>query len=115
MSQQQDNFKRGTAEMLILHLLKKEDLYGYQITRVFKDKSLGESALYLVLYKLVAAGYITNYEKLVGTRRKRVYYHLEDSGKAYYQQILKEYLAITKSIFDILDIEDINAFMEQTD
>lgn len=110
MSQQQDNFKRGTAEMLILHLLQNDDLYGYQITRAFKDKSngvytMGEAALYLVLYRLVEAGYITDYEKLVGARRKRRYYHLEDSGREYYNQILNEYLTISKAISMILDLE----------
>ena len=35
--QNSDNFKRGTAEMLILHLLQSEDLYGYQITQAFKE------------------------------------------------------------------------------
>ena len=37
MSQNKDNFKRGTAELLILHLLQKEDLYGYQITKLFNE------------------------------------------------------------------------------
>lgn len=118
MSQQQDNFKRGTAEMLILHLLQNDDLYGYQITKAFKDKSngvyiMGEAALYLVLYRLVEAGYITDYEKLVGARRKRRYYHLEDSGREYYNQILNEYLTISKAISRILDLEsDDNATKE---
>ena len=39
MSHSQDNFKRGTAKMLILHLLQDEDLYGYQITKLFSEKS----------------------------------------------------------------------------
>ncbi len=118
MSQQQDNFKRGTAEMLILHLLQNDDLYGYQMTRAFKDKSngvytMGEAALYLVLYRLVKAGYITDYEKLVGARRKRRYYHLEDSGREYYNQILNEYLTISNAISKILDLEiDDNATKE---
>ena len=38
MGQNQDNFKRGTAELLVLHLLQKEDLYGYQITHAFEEK-----------------------------------------------------------------------------
>lgn len=39
MGQNQDNFKRGTAELLVLHLLQKEDLYGYQITHAFEEKA----------------------------------------------------------------------------
>lgn len=54
VSQSQDNFKRGTAEMLILYLLRDEDLYGYQLTQLFAAKSLGtytmlEGTLYSIL------------------------------------------------------------------
>ncbi len=110
ISQQQDNFKRGTAEMLILHLLQNEDLYGYQIVKTFKEKSngtyiLSEATLYLVLYRLLKSGYISDYEKTVGLRRKRRYYHIEQKGQLYYKNVLEDYLAITESISKILTLE----------
>ena len=108
MGQNQDNFKRGTAELLVLHLLQKEDLYGYQITHAFEEKSNGnytmlEGSLYPILYKLTEAGYISDYTKIVGKRRTRRYYHLEDSGREYYKEILNDYLTIINSIDKILD------------
>ena len=108
MGQNQDNFKRGTAELLVLHLLQKEDLYGYQITHAFEEKSNGnytmlEGSLYPILYKLTEAGYISDYTKIVGKRRPRRYYHLEDSGREYYKEILNDYLTIINSIDKILD------------
>lgn len=108
MGQNQDNFKRGTAEMLVLYLLSKEDLYGYQITQAFAEKSGGvytmlEGSLYPILYRLTEAGYITDYTRQVGKRRTRRYYHLEDKGREYYQEILRDYDAITNSISKILD------------
>lgn len=110
ISQQQDNFKRGTAEMLILHLLQNEDLYGYQIIKAFKEKSngtyiLGEATLYLVLYRLLNSEYISDYEKTVGARRKRRYYHIEQKGLIYYKKILDDYLVTTESISKILTSE----------
>lgn len=110
MIQNQDNFKRGTAEMLVLYLLQKEDLYGYQITQAFAEKSGGvytmlEGSLYPILYRLTELGYITDYTKLVGKRRTRRYYHLEDSGREYYNEILNDYEAIIKSIAKIMDRE----------
>lgn len=110
MGQNQDNFKRGTAEMLVLYLLQKEDLYGYQITQSFEEKSNGvytmlEGSLYPILYKLVDAGYISDYTVTVGKRRQRKYYHIEPSGIEYYKEILNEYDSITKSINLILDRE----------
>ena len=108
LSQNQDNFKRGTAELLVLHLLQNEDLYGYQITTAFEEKSKGvytmlEGSLYPILYRLTESGYISDYEKLVGRRRKRRYYHLEDRGREYYKEILSDYDLITESISRILD------------
>lgn len=110
MGQNQDNFKRGTAELLVLHLLQKEDLYGYQITQSFADKSGGaytmlEGSLYPILYRLTELGYVSDYTKLVGKRRTRRYYHLEDSGREYYKEILGDYLTIINSINKILDRE----------
>lgn len=110
MSQNQENFKRGCAELLALHLLSKEDLYGYQITQLMEEKSGGrftmlEGTLYLILYKLVDAGYLTTYSKLVGKRRTRKYYHLEDEGRKYLETILNEYDEVTRGISLILDRE----------
>ena len=110
MSQGQDNFKRGTAELLILYLLGEEDLYGYQITKIFNDKSNGvykmvEGSLYPILFRLVEGGYISDYEKLVGVKRKRRYYHLEDSGKEYFQELLNDFDEICIAINSILDRE----------
>lgn len=108
MGQNQDNFKRGTAELLVLHLLQKEDLYGYQITQSFEQKSDGvytmlEGSLYPILYKLVEAGYISDYTETVGKRRTRRYYHLEDKGRDYLKEILDDYDKITEAISKILD------------
>ena len=96
MGQTVDNFKRGTAEMLVLYLLSKEDLYGYQITQAFAEKSDGvytmlEGSLYPILYRLTEAGYITDYTQL------------EDAGRAYYKEILADYDSVTGSINKILD------------
>ena len=110
MSQTQENFKRGAAEMLALHLLSKEDLYGYQICRLMEEKSGGrftmlEGTLYLILYKLIDQGYLSVREELVGKRRKRKYYHMEEAGREYLRQILSEYDEVNLGISLILDRE----------
>lgn len=94
--------------MLVLYLLSKEDLYGYQIVKSFEEKSEGvytmlEGSLYPVLYKLSDSGCISEYTQLAGKRRTRKYYHLEDAGRARYQELLKEYNEIIDSINKIMD------------
>ncbi|MFR1725268.1 PadR family transcriptional regulator [Emergencia timonensis] len=47
----------GTVEMIVLFLLQKQNLYGYQLTTLIKKQSNGnvivtESTLYPTLYKL---------------------------------------------------------------
>ena len=44
-------------------------------------------SLYPALYKLIDAGYISDYKKQVGRRQVNVYYHLEDSGRTHLQQL----------------------------
>lgn len=105
--QNSDNFKRGTAEMLILHLLQQEDLYGYQITQAFKDKTGGqyfilEGSLYNILFRLTEAGYITDYVKRVGVKRTRRYYHMEEKGKLYYLQLVNDYDKVCENVSRIL-------------
>ena len=107
MSKTKDDFKRGTAELLVLHSLLTEDLYGYQITQSFERKTNGEytmleGSLYPILYKLEDAGFISSYKKPAGKRRMRVYYHIEPSGRERYETLLAEYLSVTDSVFTIL-------------
>lgn len=66
-----------------------------------------EGTLYLILYKLIDQGYLTVREELVGKRRKRKYYHMEESGREYLQQILNEYNEISLGINLILDKEKV--------
>ena len=108
ISQSQENFKRGSAELMALHLLQDEDMYGYQLTQIMEEKSEGkytilEGTLYLILYRLVDAGYLTTYTKLVGKKRTRRYYHLEDSGREYLETIMKEYIDIKTGVDLVLD------------
>ena len=52
-----DNLKRGTIEMILLHLLEEEDKYGYQLSQDLEKQSegeyqLNEATMYPTLYRL---------------------------------------------------------------
>lgn len=83
-------------DMLILLVLKQRDCCGYEITNSIKELSDGvinikEGSLYPSLYKMVDKGYISSKDEYVN-RKLRVYYHIEDAGKEYLEQLIKEYL-----------------------
>ena len=101
-----NNFFR--LEMLFLRILKEKDCYGYEITHTLKERTNGkidvkEGSMYPILYKFEELGYITSEKKLVGKRMTRVYYHLEESGKAYLDKIYQEYKDMVQVIDDLME------------
>ena len=64
MDTSQNSFRRGVMSLVILSLLKREDMYGYQLVQETERSSGGkittqEGSLYPVLYKLVDQGLIS--------------------------------------------------------
>ena len=80
-------FQRGVMALILLSLLRREDMYGYQLVQETERRSSGrlktqEGSLYPVLYRLQEQGLISDHRVLVGKRMTRVYYHLEPAGEA---------------------------------
>ena len=99
----QNSFRRGVMSLVILGLLRREDMYGYQLVQETQRVSGGrittqEGSLYPVLYKLVDQGLISDRRVQVGKRMTRVYYHLEPAGAERFGQLLREYEEITQGI-----------------
>ena len=104
----QMSFRRGVMSLVILGLLKKEDMYGYQLVQETERRSGGrivtqEGSLYPVLYKLVDQGLISDRKVLVGRRMTRVYYHLEPAGEQRLEELVREYEEVTKGVFQIIE------------
>ena len=102
------NFRRGSVELLVLHLLNQKDYYGYELTQNMKHQTDGVidipvGSLYPALYKLIDNGYISDYKKQVGKRLVRVYYHLEESGKERLAVLLNDYYQTNLAIQNILN------------
>ena len=101
--QAQNSFRRGVMSLVILSLLSREDMYGYQLVQETERISGGrivtqEGSLYPVLYKLLDNGYISDRKVLVDKRMNRIYYHIEPSGQERLKELLQEYRAITEGI-----------------
>ena len=113
-----DNVKRGTIELLILTLLDSGDMYGYELVQAIKERSNGlytmqESSLYPSLYRLLDKGLISDRQEKVGKRRMRVYYHIEDTGRAYLTEIRKEYLSLSRGVLSILNINSLEEMVDE--
>lgn len=90
------NIKRASVEMLLLALLSDEDKYGYQMAQELKKLTdhkltLLEGSMYPILYRLTDNEDITAYEKQVGRRLTRVYYHLTDKGREHMKDLIASF------------------------
>lgn len=75
------------TQLLVLSLLSREDLYGYQMIVELARRSdhtfeMKEGTLYPVLHGLEQQGMVEAYEKQAPTGRSRKYYHLTRKGQA---------------------------------
>lgn len=103
----QVGFRRGVMSLVVLALLKREDMYGYQLVQETERLSGGrlttqEGSLYPVLYKLVDQGLISDRKVPVGKRMTRVYYHLEPAGEQRLGELIQEYEDVTQGVFQII-------------
>lgn len=99
----EENLKRGILEMLILKMLSKEDMYGYQMISEMNIRGKGlidikEGSLYGPLYRLIDKKSISENKVLVGKRRTRVYYHIEPAGIEYLNTMIEVYSKITEGV-----------------
>lgn len=98
----------GITDLLVLAMLDKNDTYVYEITKNIESASKGmlsisQNTIYTVTYKLEQENMISEYVKLVGRKRTRIYYHLEPAGKEYFNQLLLTYQNMTSGVQNILN------------
>ena len=106
--EKKSNFRRGSVELMVLHLLSQRDFYGYELTQSMKQLSNGYlnipvGSLYPSLYKLIEEGYISDYKKQVGKRLVRVYYHIEDAGVKRLKILVDDYFATHDAVKNVLN------------
>ena len=107
MRESGSNYRRGVMSLVVLSLLKRGDMYGYQLVQETERASGGklttqEGSLYPVLYKLQEQGLISDRRELVGKRMTRVYYHIEPAGEEKLRELIAEYETVTAGVFAII-------------
>ena len=106
----QDTFKKGSVELLVLALLREGDLYGYQLSQLVKERSenvltIPEGSMYPTLYRVTDKGYISDEKRLIGKRLTRTYYHLEPKGRDYLDALLNSFYTVNKAIERVLNYD----------
>ncbi len=97
----------GITDLLVLSMLDRQDSYVYEITKSISDNSDGllsisHNTVYTATYKLEEENMISEYSKLVGKKRTRVYYHLEPRGKEHLKKISSDYSKMTEGVRRVL-------------
>jgi PadR family transcriptional regulator PadR len=99
--------KRGSLELIVLHLLAPGEAYGYEIVTKLTEQTNGalgvtDGTLYPVLYRLERAGFVeVRWETPVrGVPRK--YYRLTPSGRHELDRLTHEWTTFAKAMNKLL-------------
>jgi PadR family transcriptional regulator, regulatory protein PadR len=102
MKRTNPNFLNGVPEMLVLQLLSRREMYGYELVKAIQEKTqekltFGEGCIYPLLHWLEET-------KLVGSRRMEVegrsrnYYQLTTRGRKRLEELSKEWEEVVAGV-----------------
>lgn len=103
---------RGYNDTMILFLLLEEPSYGYELSKQIKQLSDGkyvikETTLYSAFTRMEKNGFIESFvNEADGSGKKRTYYRITESGRAYYNDKCEEW-ALTKEVVERFILEEI--------
>jgi len=88
--------KRGSLELIVLHLLSSGESYGYEIVTTLSDRTRGaleitDGTLYPVLYRLERGGFVTVRWETPQRGVPRKYYRLTPEGTAELKRLSREW------------------------
>jgi PadR family transcriptional regulator PadR len=103
--------KRGSLELIVLHLLDSGEAYGYEIVTKVTTRSNGalgvtDGTLYPVLYRLERAGFVAVRWDTPERGVPRKYYRLTDSGRDELARLTQEWQAFAGAMAALLAGED---------
>src|SRR5579884_2251323 len=102
---------KGTLSLLILSLLSRKPMYGYEIAATVHRDTDGaftwrEGSLYPSLHKLEADGLIVGEWEEKETGRKRRYYHVTKKGRAALKEKVQSWMELCRGVNRILEKSD---------
>jgi PadR family transcriptional regulator, regulatory protein PadR len=99
--------RRGSLELIVLHLLSQGEAYGYEIVSKLTADTNGalevtDGTLYPVLYRLERAGFVTVRWETPERGVPRKYYRLTDLGRAELSQLTQEWTTFADAMSKLL-------------
>ena len=99
--------KRGSLELIVLHLLSPGEAYGYEIVSKLTEQTNGalavtDGTLYPVLYRLERAGYVAIRWETPERGVPRKYYRLTEEGRAELERLRDEWTTFARAMARLL-------------
>ena len=99
--------KRGSLELIVLHLLDPGEAYGYEIVSKLTGETNGalevtDGTLYPVLYRLERAGFVSIRWETPERGVPRKYYRLTDAGREELARLKQEWVSFAKAMAGLL-------------
>ena len=103
--------KRGSLELIVLHLLEPREAYGYEIVSKVTDRTNGalgvtDGTLYPVLYRLERAGWVDVRWETPARGVPRKYYRLTSAGREELGRLKGEWQAFVSAMAALLEPEE---------
>lgn len=102
---------KGTLALLILSLLSRRPMYGYELAATVQRDTDGalrwrEGSLYPSLHKLEQGGLVVGEWEEKETGRKRRYYHITPKGRAALADKVQSWTELCRAVGRILGASD---------
>ena len=103
-------WKKGSAELLVLSLLEDQARHGYDISKLIQIRSAGAlrfhvTSLYPLLYRLEKRGWIQGRWVEKAEQRRRRYYSLTPEGRKMLRSQRKSWKDFVAAISQVAGIE----------
>ena len=100
-------FIAGSSTMLILSLVEREDMYGYEMIIELARRSqdtfqMKEGTLYPILHTLEKEKCLTSYQQMAPTGRMRKYYRITPLGRKLLTEKRAEWAQFSQGVDQVL-------------
>jgi PadR family transcriptional regulator PadR len=106
MAKGNPSFLNGIPELLVLQLLSRREMYGYELVRAIQEASseaftFGEGCIYPYLHYLEAGKFVAG-RRAVAEGRSRLYYRLTPKGEKRLAELTAEWRRVAHGVDLIL-------------